>query len=199
MVADNRYSRFVNWLKVLLPLAALALLSTLFLFARGPADPSTIPFAEIEAVARDQRLTSPAFSGVADDGSIIALSAQSAQPEGGDGLIVAAPRARIDSLDGTRINIVAGFGQIIENGRGARLEEDVEIETSNGYTIETGGLTARLDTGRLETLGPVTAEAPYGELTAGRLVIETPEGGGGQRMLFTDGVDLIYRPQRQDP
>ena len=199
MAADNRYSRFVNWMKVLLPLAALALLSTLFLFSRGPSGPSDIPFAEIEAVARDQRLSGPAFSGVADEGSVIALSAESAQPAGVGGLTVTAPRARIESLDGTLTEILAGTGEILENGRAARLEGDVTIETSSGYTVETTGIAARIDSGRIETLGPVTARAPFGALDAGQMVIETPDGGTGQRMLFTGGVDLIYRPQRQDP
>uniref|UniRef100_A0AAN0MF35 Uncharacterized protein n=1 Tax=Yoonia rhodophyticola TaxID=3137370 RepID=A0AAN0MF35_9RHOB len=56
---------------------ALGLLSTLFLLARAPAEPPDISFAEIEAMARDQRITAPRFSGVTDDGSVISIAARS--------------------------------------------------------------------------------------------------------------------------
>ena len=46
--ADNVHSRVVGWLKILLPLAALALLSTLFLFSRGSDPTANLPFSETE-------------------------------------------------------------------------------------------------------------------------------------------------------
>ena len=57
----DRYSRMVTFLKVLLPLAALALLSTLFLISRGINTKATIPFAahEIEERMRGQQITAP--------------------------------------------------------------------------------------------------------------------------------------------
>ena len=58
-VADNTYSRVVGWLKILLPLGALALLSTLFLFARGIAPVGEIPYAELEEIAREARISDP--------------------------------------------------------------------------------------------------------------------------------------------
>ena len=41
-------TRTVRWLRVLLPLAALAMLSTLFLFSRGGDSESQIPYADVE-------------------------------------------------------------------------------------------------------------------------------------------------------
>ncbi len=61
---DNTYSRVVAWLKVLLPVIALVLLSTMFLISRT-IDPSrAIPFAnvDVEGMVRDQRISAPAFS-----------------------------------------------------------------------------------------------------------------------------------------
>ena len=41
-------TRIVRWLRVLLPLAALAILSTLFLFSRRPEEDSRIPYAQVD-------------------------------------------------------------------------------------------------------------------------------------------------------
>ncbi|MEO0504251.1 MAG: hypothetical protein AAFZ14_13070, partial [Pseudomonadota bacterium] len=66
----DRYSRFVAWLKVLLPLAALALLSTLFLLSRNTDPIAAVPFADDELLdrVRDEQITGPFFSGTTTDG-----------------------------------------------------------------------------------------------------------------------------------
>jgi len=77
---DNTYSRVVAWAKVLLPLLALALLSTLFLVARTVDPAQKLPFADIDvdAIAREQRIGAPKFNGVTKEGTAISLSADSA-------------------------------------------------------------------------------------------------------------------------
>lgn len=198
MDRDNIYSQFVAWSKILLPLAALALLSTLFLFSRSPIpDEGSIPFADIEQIARDQRISNPRFAGVATDGSIVTVTAGSARPGSPDGgLDITRPEARIETSAGATVILRAGSGTIDPSGRNARLTGLAQIETSTGYRMETTGLTADLEQGRVESDGPLEARAPYGELTAGKLLIETPEGADGQLILFNEGVRLVYRPQQ---
>ena len=65
--ADNFHSQLVGWSKIILPICGIGLLSTLFLFARSSTDETGIPFAEIETLAREQRISAPQFSGLADD------------------------------------------------------------------------------------------------------------------------------------
>ncbi len=192
---DNLYSQFVGLLKVSLPLAALALMSTVFLFARAPTQDTAIPYAEIEAIAREPRLSGAQVSGVADDGSVIELTAQTARPNG-DVLLVETMSVSIDAVDGIHIDIRAGQGEINNATRIARLTGMARIQTSNGYEMETAGLTANLTTGRIISDGALEVQAPYGSLTAGQMTIETPEGGDGQVMLFQNGVRLVYTPQQ---
>lgn len=192
---ENFYSQFVGFLKITLPLAALALMSTVFLFARAPTQDSTIPYAEIEEIAREPRLSGAQLSGVADDGSIIELTARTTRPDGN--LISAETLAAvIDTADGTRIDIRAGQGVIDEAAQTARLTGLARMETSNGYNMETTGFTADLASGRITSDGALEIQAPFGSLTAGQLVIETPEGATGQVMLFQNGVRLVYTPQQ---
>lgn len=192
---DNLYSQFVGLLKVSLPLAALALMSTVFLFARAPTQDTAIPYAEIEEIAREPRLSGAQVSGVADDGSVIELTAQTARPNG-DVLLVETMSVSIDAVDGIHIDIRAGQGEINNATRIARLTGMARIQTSNGYEMETAGLTANLTTGRIISDGALEVQAPYGSLTAGQMTIETPEGGDGQVMLFQNGVRLVYTPQQ---
>ncbi|MBU2992246.1 hypothetical protein Q4555_09955 [Octadecabacter sp. 1_MG-2023] len=192
---DNLYSQFVGILKITLPLAALALMSTVFLFARAPTQDSAIPYAEIEQLAQEPRLSGAQLSGVADDGSVIELTARTTRPNGST---IAADniQASIETVDGTHIDIRAGGGEIDNDARIARLTGLAHLETSNGYEMEALGFVAELSTGRIASDGNIEGLAPFGSLSAGQLVIETPEGSTGQVMLFQNGVRLIYTPQQ---
>jgi lipopolysaccharide export system protein LptC len=66
---DNTHSRMVAWAKIVLPLFALVLLSVLFLFS-GKADlTDALPYAQadIDELAREQRLGAPEFAGLTRD------------------------------------------------------------------------------------------------------------------------------------
>ena len=198
VIYDNWHSRLVGWLKIILPLAALGLLSSMFLLNLGPDADGTIPFSEIEELAREQTISEPYFAGVADDGSIVTISAKAARPDGEGGLSVDTLSAELTSTDGSQVTLRAGAGSIQNGGRTAQLDGLVRMETSTGYRLETTGLIAGLDTGRVDTIGLLQGRAPFGELSAGHLTVETPPGAGGTRLLFTDGVRLLYHPSIEE-
>lgn len=189
----NLHSRIVLWLKVSLPLAALALLSTLFLFAQKSGDPAEIPFADLNRMAEEQRVSAPRFSGVADDGSVISITADTARPVDGS-IIIDTPRLVVDAADGTTLSVTAGEGKVDNSDRTATLSGLARLETSSGYTMETTSLTANLKTGVVASQGALEVLAPFGRLTAGAVTILASPDGSGQRMDFTNGVKLIYSP-----
>ena len=78
----DSHSRAVAYLKVLLPLAALVLLSTLFMISRGVNTDAVIPFAqkEIEDRMKGQQVTAPFFSGTTMRGDEIMVTAALARP-----------------------------------------------------------------------------------------------------------------------
>jgi len=195
MLGDENYSLLVGYLKVSLPLCALGLMSTVFLFARAPSQESTIPYAELEEIAQESRLTGAHLSGVAQDGSVIEINARSASPQN-DIISVETMTALIESLDGTRTNISAGAGEIDNAARTATLTGLARIQTSNGFDMETAGVMTDLNSGRIITNGPLEVQAPFGSLTAGQLIIETPDNATGQVMVFQNGVRLIYEPKQ---
>ncbi|MBL4813265.1 MAG: hypothetical protein JKX69_13125 [Rhodobacteraceae bacterium] len=194
--ADNRYSTFVIWSKIMLPLAALALLSTLFLFARKD-EGSTIPVAEIQQIARESRISAAAYTGVAKDGSPISLQAETILPDadGPDTFAISQMRVQIGTPDGTEITVTSGEGTFDGRAQTAQLAGLARLTVSTGYLMETTGFTVDLATGRVESLGPLEVRAPYGALTAGHLTIYEAEDGRGQQMVFNERVHLIYYPQ----
>lgn len=196
--ADNLHTRIVIWAKVMLPLMALALLSTLFLFARESTDAGDIPFAQINQLAREQRINAPEFSGVARDGSIIEVSARSAQPIEGqlDALRINEPSLTLDASDGTSLTIVAGQGVLDGQSKTARLTGLARLETTSGYLMETNGLLADLSSGRITSDGDLKILAPFGEIEAGRVEIQVTSSEEGQRMHFSDGVRMLYENQQ---
>lgn len=194
--SDNLHSQLVGWAKIILPLCALGLLSTLFLFARNTTETSEIALAEVEAIAREQRVTAPEFSGMTDEGAIIVISARSARPDDvrPDTVSIDTMRMRMDNPDGSHINVTATLGELDGRARLARFLGLARVETSSGYELETNGLTAELDTGLVTSDGLLEIRAPFGELTAGKVTFQIAREDRGQQMLFTNGVRLLYNP-----
>lgn len=192
----NRYSQFVGWLKIILPLAAIALFSTLFLFAQGRGGNGSIPFAEVEEIARENRLSSPDFAGVADDGTLFSLSAASARPLPDQPHIVSIDNIvlRVESAASVGVEVTAGIASFDSRERLAMIEGLARVASTDGYMMETRGLRAEVDAGTLESLGPLEIRAPYGEMTAGHLSVRRSETGDGLQMLFNQGVRLVYQP-----
>lgn len=197
--ADTRHSRFVALAKVILPLIALALLSTVFLIARAPGTAGPVPYASgtVEDLAREPRLSSPTYTGVASDGSRIVISAASARPNDG-GATIETPAAEIVQPSGTVIEMSAGLGELIEAENLVRLTGLARIVTSSGYAMETIGADTDLTTGRITSHGRVAVQSPEAEITAGLVTFEPGDDTNGPRLLFSDGVVLTYDPKRED-
>ena len=193
---DNFHSQLVGWSKIILPLVALALLSTLFLFAKSSTNTKDIPFAEIQELAREQRINGPQFSGVTEDGSIISIGAQSARPaaDSPNTINITSLSLDLNGADGSELRINAIEGEIDGSSKVARLLGLAQLETSSGYRMETNGLTADLKSGVITSDGALEIHAPFGTLTAGRVTFQTASDNKGQQMLFTQGVRLVYTP-----
>ena len=123
-LSDTAYSRLVALLKVVLPLTALAILSTLFLLARTPNIERTIPYADvdIDALAREPRISAPDFSGVATDGTGLQVTALSARPDPTNPARFRAEgiEAQIDTPDGERIRLSAVAAEVDTESRHRR-------------------------------------------------------------------------------
>lgn len=198
---DNPYSRFVAFLKVVLPLAALGVLSTLFLLSRGnaPAPGTAEPPAglDVDQLLREQRLNAPDFAGVTRDGTAISLTADRVgrDPAAPARMRAEQVRARMELADGSYAEIVARQGSIDRTRRRAVLEGEVVLALSSGYRVTSERIVAALDETDIVSPGPVSAEGPATRLEAGSMRLWSgPAAEDGYLLDFTDGVKLVYDP-----
>jgi lipopolysaccharide export system protein LptC len=198
MQAD-RYSRMVTWLKVVLPLLALGILSMLFLISRAVDPPAKIPFADSEVQERltNQQVTGPYYSGTTVDGDEITFIAETVTtPDGQTGTNKAENvDVRVDLVGGTHVTVTARQADVNIADGITDLAGDVEVITSTGYVMRSDLLKLRMS--RMEMISPdrVTATTPVGDLEAGAMRMITPEGATESQFLFTGGVKLLYQPK----
>ncbi|EAQ03941.1 hypothetical protein OB2597_11876 [Pseudooceanicola batsensis HTCC2597] len=197
--AEDGYSRLVNWLKILLPLAALALLSTVFLLSETQEAQMELPYADVEAGGDGlaERVLKPSFSGATERGDLIAFVAESARPVGtGLGALSAENfQGRIDLVSGGDITFRSDEALLDQPEGTAELAGSVVVVSSTGYTVETAGLTAWLNDVRAESSGEIRGEGPPGRFVAGRMVVTGDADLSDVQMVFTDGVKLVYEPE----
>lgn len=196
MAAPNTYSRVVAWTKVILPLMALALLSTLFLFARAPDPERAIPFAEVdvEELAREQRLGNPRIAGTLPDGREVIFTAERAVPSltSPDRITATGVEARLDLNAEEILLIDAGEAEFDMRAEAGNLTGAVELTTSAGYRFTTETMRFDLGDSVVEAPGEVRVTGQGLDLTAGSMRLST--GEEGDVALFNGGVRVLYDP-----
>ncbi|MEM7073958.1 MAG: hypothetical protein AAGA28_04905 [Pseudomonadota bacterium] len=196
---DNFHSRLVAWMKIILPLTALGLLSTLFLISQTIDPTQSLPAATIDLASRaqGQGATNASFAGVTGRGDELRITAATARPTPGNPRLIHALDvvAEIQLISGAVVDIVSDSGDVHQGDLTAVLEGDVRLMSTTGYDVRTARLDARLDRLFAETPGAVTATGPAGDLVAGRMVLSENPDTGAAHLHFTNGVKLIYTPQ----
>ncbi|SEN13106.1 lipopolysaccharide export system protein LptC [Pseudorhodobacter antarcticus] len=196
---DTFHSTAVAWLKVALPLLALAILSTLFLMSRTVDPNDAIPFAEVDVEdrIREPRLTQPNWAGVTDDGAALTITADQARPQQGDatGASATALIVTLEAPDGSSTKMVATNGMFDIPQNTFNATGGVTITTSSGYEITTEAMTAALDRTSVISNTPIAGTSPSGPFSAGQMTItQNPDGSGQYLLVFKEGVRLLYTP-----
>lgn len=191
------HTRLVGTAKIVLPLVALGLLSSLFLLARTVDPDDALPYAEVDLSerARDRQLTDPRFAGVTEEGTAFSLTSDAARPDPERASRLTADRTFLVLDGGSRGGAAMRADTAVVDGdaRTVELTGDVSVGTSTGYDLRTDVMTGRID--RLEIVAPgrVTGDGPLGRLNAGGMRL-TETGDGAQTLVFHGGVELLYLP-----
>jgi len=101
-------TRFIGALKILLPVIAIALLSTIFLWSKySEKDGTVLSVADRDALSDGLRLLKPHFSGSTEKGEPYSVTADWALPDG---------------LDPTEVELENLVGELaLEDGRNAQM------------------------------------------------------------------------------
>lgn len=190
-------SRIVALLRVILPLAALALLSVLFLLGRTPnPDEAAIPYADVDPheLAERQAVTLPRYSGVTKDGARISIAGTEAVPGSGPGQGNAqSVRMTIRAIDGRAADVSAGTASL--EGDDIRMQDGARMTTADGWIVTSPEFHASRQAGTVNADQEVNVLAPFGNLTAGQMELRPLGDGTGDHVLdLSGGVRLIYQP-----
>lgn len=197
-IAPNRYSTIVAWVKIILPLVAIGVLSTLFLFAGRPDPQDALVVADIDVVglADEQRLGQPRISGLLEDGRALRLTAERAAPlaDSTDLFTAQDVSARLTLEPGLEAIITSADALMDMAAEVAELTGGVTIRRTDGVRMQTAEMMLGLSQLMAET-GAVEISAPGLTLDAGAMVI-----GADALIHFNGGVRVLYDPSSvQEP
>lgn len=197
--ADNFHSRLVFWLKVLMPLAALALLATLFLFGRRVSPEDAIPYASgtIGEKAKEPRLTDAVYAGMTTDGAALTIKAVEALPgvAGSSNAGFATDlTALLEMPGGSTAAMTSGTARLDQVAQQALLNTGVVLTSSTGYVIKTDGMSLGLNQTDVTSLAPITGAGPLGTISAQTMHLGR-DALGGYVMDFTGDVRVVYTPR----
>lgn len=190
-----RYSRFVTWMKIALPLAALTLLA-LILFYSGlfeDHDRLAITFAEVNNVGDDLRMVSPRISGLDARGRPYEITADTATQASDD-----PNHVTLENISGNLI-IDQGADQIFLTAVSGLLQPDLErltlneridIRSQGGYVFHGTSAEINLADGTIQTAEPVHGDGPFGVLDADSMLTKE----GGNLIRFIGNVKLVIQP-----
>ncbi|WP_439137125.1 LPS export ABC transporter periplasmic protein LptC [Roseicyclus sp.] len=197
MAGPNRYSTLVSWAKVLLPLTALGLLSTLFLFSRTPNPQDALLFNDVDIgqLGSERLLTEPRFAGILGDGQPVTLTADNAVQRMDDPNRLQMDRVETDVAlkDGQNLHLTADRGAYDATAQIVDLDGAVNAQTTTGFQLISDRIVVALTAMEMTSPGAVMLRGPGMMLEAGAMQLTGPEG---QALLhFTGGVRLLYDTQ----
>ena len=197
---DDGYSALVAWLKTLLPIVALGLLSTIFLFSGKVDVTQSLPYAEhnIAEIIREQRITQPYFTGIASNGTEIALSAAYASPqvENAHILEITDLSVVLRSTSDRMVQVTAGRGALDSARQTAQISTDVHIAALPDFWVTTEALDMNFNQGFISAKGGFQGVTALGAITAGEMHLQMT--ADDQQIVFLNDVRLVYSPKLID-
>lgn len=199
MRSDKLYSRFIRGLRVVLPLAALALLSTIFMLSNGreaALDLSTY-LKSSDGTALETGIGGPTFAGDTENGDRVIVRAARVMPDDNGQIGARDVRADLVLNTGGDIAMTAATAAFADDQNRLDLTGAVEVTTSTGYVVKTESVQIQIDRIAGQTTSAVEASGPVGQLRADQMRVTQDEETGDVQLHFTGNVKLVYLPQSE--
>jgi len=195
----NSYSRMVAWLKILLPLIALGVLGTVFLFNSKDsfAPGCTFSRADIQSLESGSFIKNPQVNGITKKGEPFHLLADEIRPmDSSNSLFV------ITNLDvefqftqGAWAKVSASSALMDVSAQTVWFESGGRLETSDGNVATVDTLHLLMASGELQGSG-IVAEGPLGRVSAENFRIESNDGEN-RVLWFENNVRMRYELQNE--
>ena len=189
------YSRYVSFMKFLLPAIALGLLALIFLWPQIKVGDSrfSISFKGIQTTNTDDpNMVNARFVGTDNKSQPFSITADLAKNIvlGSSAVELEMPKADIGIKDGTWLVVTANTGLYNQKGKTLDLNGAVNLFHDSGYEFNTEKANIDLGKGIATSNVKITGQGPFGNLTAEGFRIENK----GNRFIFTGKSKLVIHP-----
>ena len=200
-------ARIAQVARLVLPLGALTLLSTVFLFSENIDPQRAVDLAglDVAELTREPRIGTARFAGVTEDDTAMTIRAATVRTvtdltqQGPIRLSLDAPEGDLQFASGRSAQFRAAQGEVDQGQDMMLLRGAVTLETSDGYSATMPLLRAALERTHLQGSGGIEAQGPPGEIRSDTLEITTVTGRpGGYLLAFRGNVRLIYLPDERE-
>jgi lipopolysaccharide export system protein LptC len=190
------YSRYVSFMKFLLPAIALGLLALIFLWPQIKVSDSrfSISFKSLQGTNTDDpNMINARFVGTDNKNQPFSITADLAKNIvlGRSAIELEMPKADIGINDGTWLVVTASSGLYNQKGKTLDLIGAVNLFHDSGYEFNTEKANIDLGKGIAISKEKITGQGPFGNLTAEGFRIENK----GHRFIFTGKSKLVIHPQ----
>ena len=176
-----------------MPLLALALLGTVFLFTADDSyDPGfTFSDAEFDSLAQGSFLDNSKINGRTTQGDVFSIAADRIEPKTTDlsRIIAHNLTSRFDFVDGSFAEISAETAQIVNKEQLLHFPNGAHIVTSDGYDGAVQNLTANMKSGEISGEF-IEAEGPLGHISAEKFHISNAINARGENQVLSFEKDV---------
>lgn len=189
------YTRFVNLMKMLLPLVALVLISLVLVWPhlKPATNKFKIGIAALKTqFTKDANMTNPRYVGTDKNHrpySITADIAKNLSKNSGD-VEMEMPKADITLKDGSWLVLTAKEGIFNRDAKMLELKGSVNMFHDSGYEFRTAKLYVDLDTSTATSKDPVQGQGPFGTLKSQGFRIVNK----AQTIFFTGKTKMVIYP-----
>ena len=195
--AGGRYTRFVAWMRITLPVVAGVLILLVVIWPQIEDDARTFRLMEPGALSvtdgGDQQVVNARFTGLDDENrpfTVIADSATQTQANP-DEVTLAFPKADVTLEDGAWIALSGEEGRYSRSRETLNLNGDVTLFHDSGFEIRTAEALIDFATNIAVGEKPVQGHGPSGTLSAsGFRVLD-----GGKRIWFAGPSRMVFWPK----
>lgn len=189
------YTRFVNLMKMVLPLVALALISLVLVWPhlKPATNKFKIGIAALKTqFTKDSNMTNPRYVGTDKNHRPFSVTADIAKnlSKISGSVEMEMPKADITLKDGSWLVLTAEEGVFNRDAKKLELQGSVNMFHDSGYEFRTAKLHVDLETGTATSKVPVQGQGPFGTLKSEgfRLVDKA------QTIFFTGKTHMMIYP-----
>lgn len=175
--SSQGYSRFVRAMRIILPMIAMMVAGSVFLWSDSEdkkIKPASIEELQISKEDIKNELLNPKFEGVDKSGRPFTVTADRATQQNDiyDTVVMESPEAVILLDDEKKVTISSVKGTYSQTEREMTLENNVKAEHDSGYIFKTEQATAYLKERLLKSESKVSASGKEADLTASGMIVD---------------------------